>query len=145
MITNTLFHGDSSVTLQRVARESVDCTEKSAMSNAQINNINKNNMNKIFRNDWHEGCYDEWIYVYNTKLKLLLITYANSDYTNIYNRIILDENEDGFTSKAEKIARNVELDEVIDAVAQIVFKDDSYMSVNIDWSNKQDVLDFNYS
>ena len=101
-------------------------------------------MKNNYKNNWIEGCYDEWIYVYNTKLKLLLITYANGDYTNIYNRIVIDENEDEVTSKAEKIAKNVELDEVIDAVAQIVFKDDCYMFVNIDWSNKQDVLDFIY-
>ena len=120
----------------------VESTEKGAMSNAQVEN-EPNNSN--FRNEWWEGTYDEWIFVYNPNMKLLLITYAHSDFENIYERLVSEKDEKAFTSKAEKVARNVENNEVIFAVKTIVSKDDDYFFVNIDWSDKKDVESFIYS
>ena len=119
-----------------------ETTEKGAMSNAQVDN-EPNNSN--FRNEWWEGTYDEWIFVYNPNMKLLLITYAHSDFENIYERLVSEKDEKAFTSKAEKVARNVENNEVIFAVMTIVSKDDDYFFVNIDWSDKKDVESFIYS
>ena len=115
-------------------------TEKGAMSNAQVEN-NKSD----FRNEWWEGHFDEWIFVYNPNLKLLLITYANSYFRNIYERLVSEKDEDTFTSKAEKIARNVEENEVTFAVMTIVRKDDDYYFVDIDWSDKRGVKSFIHS
>ena len=120
----------------------LESTEKGAMSNAQVEN-EPNNSN--FRNEWWEGTYDEWIFVYNPNMKLLLITYAHSDFENIYERLVSEKDEKVFTSKAEKVARNVENNEVIFAVKTIVSKDDDYFFVNIDWSDKKDVESFIYS
>ena len=120
----------------------VESTEKGAMSNAQVEN-ELNNSN--FRNEWWEGTYDEWIFVYNPNMKLLLITYAHSDFENIYERLVSEKDEKAFTSKAEKVARNVENNEVVFAVKTIVSKDDDYFFVNIDWSDKKDVESFIYS
>ena len=117
-------------------------TEKGAMSNAQVDN---ESIISDFKSEWLEGVYDEWIFVYNPNLKLLLITYANSDFENIYERLVSDISEEKFTSKAEKIARNVEKSEVAFAVKTIVSKDDDYFFVNIDWSDKKDVESFIYS
>ena len=114
-------------------------TETGTMSNVQVNN--NTNGASDFRSEWVEGYYDEWIYVYNPKLKLLLITYANGDFDNIYDRLVHDKGET-FTTKAEKQACNVEEDEVSDAVSLITLKDSSYDTVRIDWSNKDDVALF---
>ena len=119
-----------------------ETTEKGAMSNAQV--VNEPN-NSNFRDEWWEGTYDEWIFVYNPNMKLLLITYAHSDFENIYERLVSEKDEKAFTSKAEKVARNVENNEVVFAVKTIVSKDDDYFFVNIDWSDKKDVESFIYS
>ncbi len=114
-------------------------TEMGTMSNVQV--INNFNDEPDFKGEWIEGIYDEWIYVYNPNLKLLFIDYAHGDYNRIYNRLVQDKG-DTFSTKAEKIAYNVESNEFRDAVAMIVSKDDDYMFVRIDWSNKEDVDEF---
>lgn len=97
---------------------------------------------KEFKSEWWEGNYGEWIFVYNPNLKLLLITYAHGDFENIYERLVSDKDEETFTTKAEKIARNVEKNEVAFAVKTIVNKDDDYYVVNIDWSDKKGLKSF---
>jgi len=114
----------------------IETAETGTMSNVQV--INNSNEVPEFKDEWEEGFYDEWIYAYNPNLKLLLIDYANSDYENIYNRLVKDKGET-FSTKAEKIATNVEIDEVKDAVALITSKDWCYGMVKIDWSDKEDV------
>ena len=118
----------------------VESTERGTMSNVQVN---KNyNRSTDFKEEWVEGYYDEWIFVYHPNLKLLLITYAHSDYENIYERLVKEEDGKTFTTKAEKTAYNVEKSELLDAVVSIISKDDDYLFVKIDWSNKEDVDNF---
>ena len=81
--------------------------------------------------EWYEGYYGEWIFVYNAFLKLLLMGYSDGDYTNIRERL---------DTSAEKVARNIEYDEIRDAVVALVEKDAEYGMVDIDWSNK-DLVD----
>lgn len=114
-------------------------TETGTMSNVQVNN-NTNDASD-YRSEWVEGYYDEWIYVYNSKLKLLLVTYANGDYDNIYNRLVCDKGET-FTTRAEKTVYNVEEEEVNDAISLVSLKDWSYDTVKIDWSDKEAVEEF---
>ena len=118
----------------------IESTEKGVMSNAQVDN----ELEKVkeFKSEWWEGNYGEWIFVYNPNLKLLLITYAHGDFENIYERLVSGKDEETFTTKAEKIARNVEKNEVAFAVKTIVNKDDDYYFVNIDWSDKKGLKSF---
>ena len=116
-----------------------EITETGTMSNVHV--INNSNESTDFKDEWVEGVYDEWIYAYNPGLKLLFITYAHGDFENIIPRLVKEEGDIVLT-KAEKIARNVESDEVEDAVVKIVSKDDDYLFVKIDWSNKKDVESF---
>ena len=116
-----------------------ETTETGTMSNVQV--INNSNEVSKFKDEWEEGSFGDWIYAYNPHLKLLFITYAHGDFENIIHRLVKEEGEIVLT-KAEKIARNVESDEVEDAVAKIVSKDDDYMTVRIDWSNKENVASF---
>ncbi len=95
-----------------------------------------------YKEKWVEGYFDEWIFVYSPSMKLLLIEYANGEYDNIYNRIVQNENDEKFTSKAPKKVRNVATSEMLTAVAEVVAKDDDYMFVDLDWSNKKDVYEF---
>ncbi len=116
-----------------------ETTETGTMINVQVTN-NSNEVSE-FKDEWEVGAFGEWIYAYNPDLKILFITYANGDYGNIFNRLVKDNGET-FSTKAEKIATNVEIDEVEDAVALIVSKDWEYGAVSIDWSNKEDVALF---
>ncbi len=120
--------------------ESLDNKDIKDMSNEELKRAKE-----IFKSEWSEGFYDEWIFVYNPKLKLLLITYAHGDFEGIYERLVSDEGKEIFTTNAEKIARNVKKNEVAFAVRAIVSKDDDYYFVNIDWSNKKDVKSFIHS
>lgn len=116
-----------------------ETTETGTMSNVQV--INNSNEVSEFKDEWDEGSCGEWIYAYNPRLKLLLITYAHGDFENIFHRLVHDEGSI-FTTEAEKIATNVESDEVDDAVVLITSKDWAYGAVSIDWSNKEDVALF---
>ena len=116
-----------------------ETTETGTMSNVQV--INNSNEVSEFKDEWEEGSFGDWIYAYNPKLKLLFITYADDDFENIFNRLVQDEGE-AFSTSAEKIATNVESDEVEDAIGLIVSKDWAYSNVSIDWSNKEDVSFF---
>lgn len=109
-----------------------ETTETGTMSNVQV--INNSNEVSEFKDEWDEGSCGEWIYGYNRRLELLLMTHAHDDFENIFNRLVHDEGSI-FTTEAEKIVYCVESDEVEDAVMLIASKDHIYTSI-IDWSNK---------
>lgn len=99
-------------------------------------------MKNFDKTNWYEGICGEYIFVYNPIIKLLLIEYDGYDYTDILNRIILSVDDNDFKFRADKIVRNVEFEELEDAVAAVVFKDSSFGYVDIDWSNKKAVKSF---
>ena len=112
-----------------------ETTETGTMSNVQV--INNSNEVSEFKDEWDEGSCGEWIYGYNRRLKLLLMTHAHDDFENIFNRLVQDKGSI-FTTEAEMIVSSVESDEVENAVMQIASKDRIYTSV-LDWSNKENV------
>lgn len=112
-----------------------ETTETGTMSNVQV--INNSNEVSEFKDEWDEGSCGEWIYGYNRRLELLLMTHAHDDFENIFNRLVHDEGSI-FTTEAEMIVSSVESDEVENAVMQIASKDRIYTSV-LDWSNKENV------
>lgn len=116
-----------------------ESTETGTMSNVQV--INNSNESTDFKDEWVEGVYGEWMYVYNPNLKLLFVTFANGDYENIYNRLVVDKGET-FSTKADKVVSNIEEDEVNDALGLLILKDSSYGTVKIDWSDKEVVEEF---
>jgi hypothetical protein len=109
------------------------------MSNVQV--INNSNESTDFKDEWVEGVYGEWMYVYNPNLKLLFVTFANGDYENIYNRLVVDKGET-FSTKADKVVSNIEEEEVDDALGLLILRDGSYSTVKIDWSDKEAVEEF---
>ena len=116
-----------------------ESTATGTMSNVQV--INNSNEVSEFKDEWVEGVYGEWMYVYNPNLKLLFVTFANGDYENIYNRLVVDKGET-FSTKADKVVSNIEEDEVNDALGLLILKDSSYGTVKIDWSDKEAVEEF---
>lgn len=119
--------------------ENQEATETGTMSNVQVNN--NSNESTEFKDEWVEGYYDEWIYVYNPNLKLLFVTFANGDYENIYDRLVTDKGET-FGTKAEKVVSNIEEEEVNDALGLLILRDGTYNTVKIDWSDKEAVDEF---
>ena len=117
----------------------IESTETGMMSNVQV--INNSNESTDFKDEWVEGVYGEWMYVYNPNLKLLFVTFANGDYENIYNRLVVDKGET-FSTKADKVVSNIEEDEVDDALGLLILRDGSSSTVKIDWSDKEAVEEF---
>jgi len=116
-----------------------ESTATGTMSNVQV--INNSNEVSEFKDEWVEGVYGEWMYVYNPNLKLLFVTFANGDYENIYNRLVVAKGET-FSTKADKVVSNIEEDEVHDALGLLILRDGSYSTVKIDWSDKEAVEEF---
>ena len=116
-----------------------ESTATGTMSNVLV--INNSNESTDFKDEWVEGVYGEWMYVYNPNLKLLFVTFANGDYENIYNRLVVDKGET-FSTKADKVVSNIEEDEVHDALGLLILRDGSYSTVKIDWSDKEAVEEF---
>lgn len=91
-------------------------------------------------NEWYEGSFDEWIFAWSKDEKVLLVTYANSDFENIIRRLVEDKG-DKYSTKAEKIAYNVNFNEIENAVRLLVEADSMYDTIRLDFSNKKDVLE----
>lgn len=98
-------------------------------------------MKKTFLNnkEWHEGSFDEWIFAWSKDEKVLLVTYANGDFDNIVGRLVEDKGET-YSTKAEKIAYNVNFNEIENAVRLLAEADSMYDTIRIDFSNKKDVF-----
>lgn len=118
-----------------------ETTEKGTMSNVQVNNHEEDTQNPSTFDGWLYGDFHEWIFAYHPLEKLLFVNYANGNFDNIVERLVEDKG-DTISTKAEKIAYNVEFSELDDAVLTLISKDDDYMFVRIDWSNKEDVKQF---
>ena len=88
--------------------------------------------------EWLEGSLDEWIFAWSKDEKVLLLDYAYSDFNNITRRLVVDNGET-YSTKAEKIALNVGVDEIEEAVGLLIYADSFYCYVTIDYSNKKDV------
>ena len=97
--------------------------------------MKKNNLNG---KEWLEGSLDEWIFVWSKDEKVLLLTYADGDFNNITRRLVKDNGET-YSTKAEKIAFNVGVDEIEDAVGLLIYADSIYDFIRIDYSNRKDV------
>lgn len=122
-------------------RIKTESTVKDAMSNAQVNNHEKDTQNSSTFDGWLYGTFGEWIFAYHPLEKLLFANYANGNFDHIVERLVEDKG-DRFSTKAEKVAYNVEFSELGEAVRTLISKDDDYMFVRIDWSNKESVKQF---
>lgn len=98
-------------------------------------------INKIDFNGkvWFEGSFDEWIFAWSKDEKVLLVTYANGDFDNIIGRLVEDKGET-YSTKAEKIAYNVNFNEIENAVRLLAEADSMYDTIRLDFSNKKDVF-----